>query len=174
MLTTRGPRSAWARATPLLVAAVDDELYYVATGNDFSTILTSSVTSRLDGMLSSNFGAQRFEEGVLSFFAEMNQVYIDNFGLGNAGGGGSYQVNERTMGGDLPAGPSGGGPDGALRHRPGALQQLPGTFLWGGLPTLCVPAYPLLAWSGIRLVPAPLAPSSAATARRSERAQRTR
>ena len=49
-------------------------------------------------MLSSNFGAQRFEEGVLSFFAEMNQVYIDNFGLGNAGGGGSYQVNERTMG----------------------------------------------------------------------------
>ena len=47
-------------------------------------------------------------------------------------------------------------------------------FLWGGLPTLCVPAYPLLAWSGIRLVPAPLAPSSAATARRSERAQRTR
>ena len=82
----------------LLVAAVDDELYYVATGNDFSTILTSSVTSRLDGMLSSNFGAQRFEEGVLSFFAEMNQVYIDNFGLGNAGGGGSYQVNERTMG----------------------------------------------------------------------------
>lgn len=153
---------------------MDDELYYVATGNDFSTILTSSVTSRLDGMLSSNFGAQRFEEGVLSFFAEMNQVYIDNFGLGNAGGGGSYQVNERTMGVIsllvlLVA---------ALMVlsaiAPGALQQLPGTFLWGGLPTLCVPAYPLLAWSGIRLVPAPLAPSSAATARRSERAQRTR
>ena len=94
----QGTQIGLGQGDALLVAAVDDELYYVATGNDFSTILTSSVTSRLDGMLSSNFGAQRFEEGVLSFFAEMNQVYIDNFGLGNAGGGGSYQVNERTMG----------------------------------------------------------------------------
>ena len=91
----QGTQIGLGQGDALLVAAVDDELYYVATGNDFSTILTSSVTSRLDGMLSSNFGAQRFEEGVLSFFAEMNQVYIDNFGLGNAGGGGSYQVNER-------------------------------------------------------------------------------
>ena len=94
----QGTQIGLGQGDALLVAAVDDELYYVATGNDFSTILTSSVTSRLDGMLSSNFGAQRFEEGVLSFFAEMNQVYIDNFGLGNAGGGESYQVNERTMG----------------------------------------------------------------------------
>lgn len=80
----QGTQIGLGQGDALLVAAVDDELYYVATGNDFSTILTSSVTSRLDGMLSSNFGAQRFEEGVLSFFAEMNQVYIDNFGLGNA------------------------------------------------------------------------------------------
>lgn len=74
----QGTQIGLGQGDALLVAAVDDELYYVATGNDFSTILTSSVTSRLDGMLSSNFGAQRFEEGVLSFFAEMNQVYIDN------------------------------------------------------------------------------------------------
>ena len=73
----QGTQIGLGQGDALLVAAVDDELYYVATGNDFSTILTSSVTSRLDGMLSSNFGAQRFEEGVLSFFAEMNQVYID-------------------------------------------------------------------------------------------------
>ena len=77
----QGTQIGLGQGDALLVAAVDDELYYVATGYDFSTILTSSVTSRLDGMLSSNFGAQRFEEGVLSFFAEMNQVYIDNLSL---------------------------------------------------------------------------------------------
>ncbi len=68
----------------VLALDVNGGAYWVAPGEDFSTILTSKVAGELETGLKSNFGASRYEEGILGFYASMNQVYLDNFGLGNA------------------------------------------------------------------------------------------
>lgn len=64
----------------LLVDAAGDT-WYVATGNDFNTIMTTSATNTLSAALDS--GSQT--DGIMGFYAAMNGIYIDNFGLGNAG-----------------------------------------------------------------------------------------
>lgn len=69
----------------ILVISVQDGQYYVAPGLDFATILTDSAVSGLDAALSAGASAGDYDQGVTSFFAAMNQVYYDNFGLGNDG-----------------------------------------------------------------------------------------
>ena len=70
----------------VLAISVRDENWFVAPGNDFSTILTNRVVSELEDILSGNLN----DKTVLAFYEALNQVYLDNFGLGNAGTGGSY------------------------------------------------------------------------------------
>lgn len=54
--------------------------YYLYPGNEFSTILTSSVQRDLDDrVLSGN----SWEDGILSFYEGMNQVYLNAFSTGN-------------------------------------------------------------------------------------------
>lgn len=60
--------------------------WFVAPGDDFSTILTNKVTSELSDILSGKLD----DKTVLAFYQELNQVYYANFGLGNAGGGSDY------------------------------------------------------------------------------------
>ena len=65
--------------------------YYLYPGNEFSTILTSSVQRDLDDrVLSGN----SWEDGVLSFYEGMNQVYLNAFSTGNdmLTSGGGYPV----------------------------------------------------------------------------------
>ena len=73
----------------VLLISVADNNYYLAAGNDFSTILTNQAVDDLQGRLESG---SDYQSGILSFFAGMDQVYQANFGLGNAAqtGGGYY------------------------------------------------------------------------------------
>lgn len=80
----------------ILAIAVDDGLYYVATGGDFSTIATSKVTDELARILDSAFEAGKFEDGTLSFYSTMDGVYRDNFGLGNAESGYDWDQGYNT------------------------------------------------------------------------------
>lgn len=65
----------------VLLISVADNNYYLAAGNDFSTILTNQAVDDLQGRLESG---SDYQSGILSFFAGMDQVYQANFGLGNA------------------------------------------------------------------------------------------
>ena len=68
----------------ILVISARDEDWFVAPGNDFSTILTNRVVSELETILSGDLN----DKTVLAFYEALNQVYQDNFGLGNAAAGG--------------------------------------------------------------------------------------
>ena len=76
----------------VLLISVADNNYYLAAGNDFSTILTNQAVDDLQGRLESG---SDYQSGILSFYAGMDQVYQANFGLGNAAqqGGGDYYVS---------------------------------------------------------------------------------
>lgn len=78
----------------LLLIAVEDGEYYVAPGDDFATILTNSVVDRLDGGLYDSFHMEKFSAGTADFFAAMNEVYLNNFGLGNADAGYGYSYGD--------------------------------------------------------------------------------
>ncbi|MEG1720552.1 MAG: hypothetical protein RR281_02485 [Pseudoflavonifractor sp.] len=68
----------------ILALSAANGAYYVAPGNDFSSILTSSVVKTLDGGLSASYNSGDFKNGTLDFYKNMAGVYTDNFGLGNA------------------------------------------------------------------------------------------
>lgn len=70
----------------ILAISARDEDWFVAPGDDFSTILTNRAVSDLEDILSGDLN----DKTVLAFYAALNQVYLDNFGLGNAEPGGSY------------------------------------------------------------------------------------
>ncbi len=70
----------------ILAISARDEDWFVAPGDDFSTILTNRVVSELEDILSGDLSDQT----VLKFYQALNEVYMDNFGLGNAEAGGSY------------------------------------------------------------------------------------
>lgn len=80
-----GADSGLGEGDAVLALAVDDGLYYVATGEDFSSILTNKVETALDDLLWKNFESGDYENGVLDFFGEMNGVYLKNFGVSNGG-----------------------------------------------------------------------------------------
>lgn len=70
----------------ILAISARDEDWFVAPGDDFSTILTNRVVSDLEDILSGKLN----DKTVLAFYEALNQVYLDNFGLGNAGSGSTY------------------------------------------------------------------------------------
>lgn len=74
----------------ILAISARDEDWFVAPGDDFSTILTNRVVSDLEDILSGDLN----DKTVLAFYAALNQVYLDNFGLGNAEPGGSYGYDD--------------------------------------------------------------------------------
>lgn len=67
----------------VLVVAVEDGQYYVATGEQFSTILSDRAVAALEEPLLEGLDSGDFDGAVLNFFSAMNEVYLDNFGLGN-------------------------------------------------------------------------------------------
>lgn len=70
----------------ILAISARDEDWFVAPGDDFSTILTNRVVSDLEDILSGKLN----DKTVLAFYEALNQVYLDNFSLGNAGSGSTY------------------------------------------------------------------------------------
>ena len=84
-------RSAWdqgidmglGEGDAILAISARDEDWFVAPGDDFSTILSNRVVSDLEDILSGKLN----DKTVLAFYEALNQVYLDNFGLGNAQGG---------------------------------------------------------------------------------------
>lgn len=86
----------------ILAASTKGEGWYVASGDDFSTILTNRVVSELEDILSGELN----DETILDFYEAMNQVYLSNFGLGNAADGslpvqGEDSAVEEVLGGVL-------------------------------------------------------------------------
>lgn len=69
----------------ILAVSVDDGLYYVATGDEFSTIITSGVEDELNGVLYDAYSMEKFSTGTMDFYKTMNGVYLDNFGVSNGG-----------------------------------------------------------------------------------------
>lgn len=82
----------------LSISARDGD-WFVAPGDDFSTILSSRVVSDLENILSGKLN----DKTVLAFYEALNQVYLDNFGLGNAGSGSTYAPGH-SGGGNTAAG----------------------------------------------------------------------
>ena len=70
----------------ILAIAAKDGDWYVAPGDEFSSILTNRVISDLEDILSGDLN----DRTVLAFYEELNQLYYANFGLGNAGSGSAY------------------------------------------------------------------------------------
>lgn len=73
----------------LVISDLDGD-WFVAPGDDFSTILTNRVVSELEDVLSGDLN----DTTVLRFYETLNNVYADNFGLGNAQTGGSYGYDD--------------------------------------------------------------------------------
>lgn len=73
----------------LVISDLDGD-WFVAPGDDFSTILTNRVVSELEDVLSGDLN----DTTVLRFYEALNDVYVDNFGLGNAQPGGSYGYDD--------------------------------------------------------------------------------
>ena len=78
-----GARLGLGEGDAVLLIAAEDAAYYFAYGDDFATIMTQTVTDRLDGILSREYGNGQADTAVLNFYAALNEVYLDNFGLGN-------------------------------------------------------------------------------------------
>lgn len=71
----------------ILVLDVGGQDAYLATGDDFRSMLTDSMaTQYLDTYLYSDFMAGNYDQGVLSLYNGLNTLYVDTFGLGRAGG----------------------------------------------------------------------------------------
>lgn len=64
----------------ILAISARDEEYYVAPGDEFSTILTDRAVSQLEDILSGDLN----DRTVLAFYEELDGIYKANFGLGNA------------------------------------------------------------------------------------------
>ena len=92
IVTTNNPGSsledfAWEQGVDMglgegdavIAISARDEDYYVAPGDDFSTILTNKVVSELEDILSGGLN----DKTVLAFYEALNEVYQANFGLGN-------------------------------------------------------------------------------------------
>ena len=74
----------------ILAVSAREEDWFVAPGDDFSTILTNRVVDQLEDILSGDLN----DKTVLAFYEALNQVYLDNFGLGNAEPDGFYGYDD--------------------------------------------------------------------------------
>lgn len=71
----------------LLAISVKDNDWFVAPGEDFSTILTNRAVSELETILSSDLN----DKTVLAFYAQLDKIYKENFGMGNAQNNTGYE-----------------------------------------------------------------------------------
>lgn len=70
----------------ILVLDIGGRDAYLATGDDFRTMLTDSMaTQYLDNYLYSPFMAEEYGDGVLLLFDALHELYVDTFGGGDAG-----------------------------------------------------------------------------------------
>lgn len=76
----------------VVVVAWEDGLYTMVYGDDFSTILTGHVIDTLGVPLDDMINASNPEADLIRFYSEMNEVYLDNFGVSNG---------DRAMGGGI-------------------------------------------------------------------------
>ena len=68
----------------VLVISAADEGYYLATGDDFATMLPDSrVDAFLEEYLAGDFYAGKYEAAVLSLYSGLNDLYYTNFGVDN-------------------------------------------------------------------------------------------
>ncbi len=80
----------------ILAISVQNQDYFIVPGNDFATILTNRVVSDLEDILSGDLN----DRTILAFYEALDEVYKENFGLGNAESSsyGSYAQSSRTGG----------------------------------------------------------------------------
>ena len=71
----------------LLAISVKDNDWFVAPGEDFSTILTNRAVSELEAILSGDLN----DKTVLAFYAQLDKIYKENFGMGNAQSNTGYE-----------------------------------------------------------------------------------
>ena len=64
----------------ILAISVQNQDYFIVPGNDFATILTNRVVSDLEDILSGDLN----DRTILAFYEALDEVYKENFGLGNA------------------------------------------------------------------------------------------
>ena len=75
----------------ILVLDVSGQDAYLATGSDFRTMLTDSMTTDyMDRYLYDDFMAGDYGQGVLSLFGALHVLYVGSFGLGDGAGGAVY------------------------------------------------------------------------------------
>ena len=68
----------------VLVISVADEGYYLATGDNFATMLPDSkVDSFMQEYLGGDFSAGKYEAGIINMYSGLNDLYYTNFGAGN-------------------------------------------------------------------------------------------
>ena len=87
-----GNEAGLGEGDALVLLAIRDREFYVATGTEFATILTGSAEAQLSNLLSSAMDSEAYSGMLLSFFQTMNSIYYDAFGLGNATPGYSSSV----------------------------------------------------------------------------------
>lgn len=81
----------------ILVLDVGGQDAYLATGDDFRTMLTDSMaTDYMDTYLYAPFMSGDYGEGVLELFNALHILYVDTFGWGDAENGADFEVNVIT------------------------------------------------------------------------------
>jgi len=80
-----GAEAGLGEGDALVLLVVEDGEFYVAVGNEFGTIITSSVENKLGGILTKALDTGEYDAYVMQFFSTMNEVYYSNFGMGNDG-----------------------------------------------------------------------------------------
>lgn len=78
-----GAEAGLGEGDALVLLVVEDGEFYVAVGNEFGTIITASVENELGGILTKALDTGEYDAYLMKFFSTMNEVYYDNFGLGN-------------------------------------------------------------------------------------------
>ena len=67
----------------LVLLIVEDGLFYVAAGNEFSSIISNSAESNLSTILNNANKSGNYDTYITQFFKAMNEIYVESFGLGN-------------------------------------------------------------------------------------------
>ena len=150
-----------AAADAVLVVDTGAKDAYLLPGDDYP-MSDSQITSYLNTYLYDGVAKGEYGSGVLNLFRQINQFYVDNYGLGYLEGtGGGPGGGEAVLGVVILLV---GAPD--HRHHCGqpAVYRISPALLRRGQPALCVPAHPLLARAGLGLVPPALEPSASAPA----------
>ncbi len=78
----------------LLLLDVSGQNAYLATGDDFRTMLSDAMASDyMDRYLYDDFMSGRYDAGVLALFGGLHVLYVDSFGLGDGGYQGGSSVH---------------------------------------------------------------------------------